>query len=169
MSKNISIIAILLIITALGLSRIQYNEAVTQIYEANKRAELLKLDIHQVQDQLDAANNMIQDLKSDEYEFIYVGEYTLTHYCVGKYPHICGTGSGKTATGTEVTAGRSVAVDPKVIPYGTQMYIEGYGFRTAEDCGGAVKNKQIDIAVETHDMANALGRKKGGVWLLIKK
>lgn len=96
----------------------------------------------------------------------YLGEFTITHYCTEKYAHICGNGEN-TASRTQVTAGRTVAVDPKVIPYGTKLYIEGYGYRIAEDTGGAITNNKIDIAVETHDEANKLGTKRGvKVWIV---
>ena len=38
-----------------------------------------------------------------------------------------------------------VAVDPRVIPYGTRMFIPGYGFAVAADCGGGVKGNMIDL------------------------
>jgi len=53
-------------------------------------------------------------------------------------------GYGMTSTGVEVTRG-IVAVDPSVIPYGTRMYIPGYGMGVAADCGGAVKGNIIDL------------------------
>lgn len=162
MIKKLYIVILLLVLITLGLLSIQLNTV-------NKAFSAMEDDFNMVNQELEEANKIISDLKSEEYKFVYMGEYKLTHYCSELYKHICGTGSGKTATGTKVTPGRTVAVDPTVIPYGAQMYIEGYGFRIAEDCGGAVKNKQIDIAVETHDEANTLGTKSGGVWLLIKK
>lgn len=122
----------------------------------------------QLQEQLNVANKAISDLKNNEYELVYIGNYKLTHYCTEKRKHICGTGAGITSTGTQVTAGRTIAVDPSVIPYGAKVYIEGYGWRVAEDCGGAVKDKQIDIAVDTHSQALAMGTKTGGVWILVK-
>ena len=117
---------------------------------------------------LEEANAMIDELKSDEYKLVYIGNYKLTHYCTEKRKHICGTGTGLTATGTKVTAGRSIAVDPSVIPYGSKVYIEGYGWRIAEDCGGGVDGKHIDIAVDSHSQALKMGTKTGGVWILIK-
>ena len=122
-----------------------------------------------LQAELDEANATIEDLKSKEYELIYIGDYKLTHYCTEKRAHICGSGAGITATGTQVTAGRTIAVDPTVIPYGTKVYIEGYGWRVAEDCGGAVNGKHIDIAVEAHSEALSMGTTTGGVWILAKK
>ena len=97
-----------------------------------------------------------------------MGEYKISHYCIEEYSHICGNGNGLTATGTQVTPGRTIAVDPTDIPYGSKVYIEGYGWRTAEDCGGAVKGKHIDMAVDTHDTAMDKGIKRKGVWVLVK-
>jgi uncharacterized protein YabE (DUF348 family) len=51
---------------------------------------------------------------------------------------------GITSTGVPVTKG-IVAVDPSVIPYGTQMYIPGYGFGEAADTGGAIVGDIIDL------------------------
>ena len=121
-----------------------------------------------VQSDLEKAKATISNLKSNEYRFIYIGDYKLTHYCTEQRKHICGTGTGLTATGTQATAGRTVAVDPSVIPYGTKLYIEGYGWRVAEDCGGAVDGKHIDIAVETHSQAISLSTTTGGIWILVK-
>lgn len=153
-----------LIATQENLNKYQnaYEEALASAkyeYEVN---ELLEMD-------LAAAQEIIYNLKNVEYEFVYIGDYKLTHYCVEKTPHICGDGAGITATGTQVTAGKTVAVDPTVIPYGTEMYIEGYGWRVAEDCGGAVKGNHIDIAVDTHTQAISMGTTTGGVWILVKK
>ncbi len=56
-------------------------------------------------------------------------------------------GSGKTATGTIPHYG-TIAVDPRVIPLGTKMYIPGYGIGIAEDTGGAIKGNIIDLFYE---------------------
>jgi 3D (Asp-Asp-Asp) domain-containing protein len=52
---------------------------------------------------------------------------------------------GRTATGVYATHG-VVAVDPKVIPLGTRMYIPGYGYAVAADTGGGVRGNHIDLA-----------------------
>ena len=138
------------------------NMSQLSLEEEAKKYEKLSL-------KLDAANEMLTDLKSTEYELVYIGEYKISHYCVERYAHICGGGNGITATGTTVTPGRTIAVDSSYIPYGSQVYIEGYGWRTAEDCGGGIHGKHIDMAVNTHDEAMSLGVKYTGVWLLVRK
>ena len=71
-----------------------------------------------------------------------------------------------TATGTTLTEGRTIAVDPSVIPLGSRVFIEGYGVFIAEDTGGAIKGNKIDIAVSTHERANELGVQYANVYLL---
>lgn len=114
------------------------------------------------------ANNTIADLKSTEYEIVYMGEFKLTYYCDGRYPHVCG-GSGVTASGKPTEVGVTVAVDKSVIPLGSTVYIEGIGFMEAQDTGNAVIGNHIDILVEDHYTAEQLGINNGGVWVLIKK
>lgn len=59
------------------------------------------------------------------------------------------TGGGTTAMGTRARVGE-IAVDPSVIPLGTNVYIEGIGARRAEDTGGNIKGNTIDIYMATH-------------------
>ena len=67
------------------------------------------------------------------------------------------TGGGYTATGTKARYG-TLAVDPKVIPYGTKVYIKELDkVFTAEDCGGGIKGNRIDIFVGTESRAYKLG------------
>lgn len=70
-------------------------------------------------------------------------------------------GYGITASGTTVEEGRTIAVDPKVIPIGWWVYIDGIGFRRAEDTGSAVKGKKIDVYYESEKHANKFGLKRG--------
>lgn len=71
----------------------------------------------------------------------------------------------RTATGTGVHQG-IVAVDPRVIPLGTRLYIEGYGYALAADTGGAIKGNRIDLAFETHLEALRFGRRTVTVYVL---
>ncbi len=63
------------------------------------------------------------------------------------YDHTCKGCSHWTATGKYLTRG-IIAVDPKVIPLHTTLYVPGYGFGQAEDTGGAIKGKKIDLAFD---------------------
>ena len=76
-----------------------------------------------------------------------------------------------TANGAQVKWG-VVAVDPKVIPYGTRMFIVSndgayiYGLSTAEDCGGAIQNKRLDLYMPTLEQAYAFGIRNCTVYFL---
>ncbi|WP_410772369.1 G5 domain-containing protein [Fontibacillus sp. BL9] len=67
----------------------------------------------------------------------------------------------RTASGTRVTEGRTIAVDKSVVPLGWWVYIEGIGFRKAEDTGGAIKGNKMDVYYDTLKSAKNFGRKKG--------
>jgi 3D (Asp-Asp-Asp) domain-containing protein len=70
-----------------------------------------------------------------------------------------------TATGLPIGYG-AAAVDPRVIPLGTKLYVEGYGYAFACDVGGAIKGKRIDLAYNSYYVANTKGHKKVRVWIL---
>ena len=74
------------------------------------------------------------------------------------------SGGGVTATGTvpvrDPNGISTVAVDPRVIPLGTLLYVEGYGKAVAADTGGAIKGNIIDVYVNSQEEAyNSWGRK----------
>lgn len=76
----------------------------------------------------------------------------------------CGSGGGRTATGRRAEYG-VVAVDPQVIPLGTALYVDNYGFSIAADVGRAIKGNRIDLCYPTHREANRFGRRKVRVLL----
>ena len=80
---------------------------------------------------------------------------TLTAYC--PCVKCCGKSDGITASGTQATAGRTVAVDTRLIPYGTEISIDGKTY-VAEDCGGKVKGYTIDVFFNSHEEALNFGR-----------
>lgn len=91
---------------------------------------------------------------------VFLGEFTLTAYCPGRC--CCGKwASGYTATGTLATEGRTIAVDPKVIPYGSRVLLiwpDGTQHSyIAEDCGGGVNGNHIDAFFNGHQAARAFG------------
>ena len=74
--------------------------------------------------------------------------------------YAAGTGGAgwRTATGTGVYKG-IVAVDPRVIPLGTKLYIDGYGSAVAADTGGAIKGNRIDLGFGSAGEAIQFGRR----------
>jgi 3D (Asp-Asp-Asp) domain-containing protein len=70
-----------------------------------------------------------------------------------------------TATGVRCGYG-AVAVDPRVIPLGSKLYIEGYGYGFACDTGGAIKGARVDLAFDSVRAAFAHGRRRVTVWVL---
>ena len=77
-----------------------------------------------------------------------------TAYCTG-----C---SGTTAIGIDLRANpnqRVIAVDPRVIPLGTKVWVEGYGEAIAGDTGGAIKGNKIDVFIPSQESAMAWGVK----------
>lgn len=119
-------------------------------YDALVEAETTTAEIEQTETQQD-------------YYYKSLGEYELTAYC--PCPTCCGGyADGITSTGTEATAGRTIAVDPSKIPYGTVIYINGIEY-VAEDCGGAIKGKKLDIFFDTHDEAVAFGRQTAEIFI----
>lgn len=60
----------------------------------------------------------------------------------------------------------TVAVDPRVIPMGTRLFVEGYGLATAGDRGSAIKGNRIDLFMETRSKALRWGRRSVKVYVL---
>jgi 3D (Asp-Asp-Asp) domain-containing protein len=67
---------------------------------------------------------------------------------------------GITFSGKRAAEGRTIAVDPKIIPLGSTVYIEGIGVRKAEDTGSAIKGTRIDVFMDDVRLARQFGVKK---------
>lgn len=91
---------------------------------------------------------------SKKYKTITVKATAYTANCKG-----C---SGITATGLNLKKNpkvKAISVDPKVIPLGTKVHVEGYGEAIAADKGGAIKGNKIDVFYSSHSKALDWGRK----------
>lgn len=92
-----------------------------------------------------------------------LGVFKTTGYCPCKS---CSGGWGRhTSTGATATAGRTIAVDPRVIPYGSKIMING-NIYIAEDKGGGVKGKHIDIFYDSHAQSKQHGVQHTEVFLV---
>lgn len=100
---------------------------------------------------------------------VYVGAKNASNQISGKKLKVNSTayaGHTITATGTKPKWG-TIAVDPKVIPYGTKVYIPQFNKTfVAEDCGGAIKGNKIDIFMNSKSEAYDWGRRNIDIVIL---
>ena len=87
------------------------------------------------------------------------------HMIATGYSPYEGSSEGLCANGMRAGYG-VVAVDPRLIPLGSKLYIEGYGYALAGDTGGAIKGHRIDLGHTTYQEASDVGRRSVTVWLL---
>lgn len=110
-------------------------------------------------------NGVIITTSGDVLTYTHSETFEATSYCRSD------VGGNRTATGTRAREG-AIAVDPRVIPYGTRMFIVSkdgryiYGVATAEDCGGAIKGKIVDLFYESYDQAINFGRRDVEIYFL---
>ena len=135
-----------------------FNDAVIGVTEEKIVIETKKEDI------------AIPEIKKES-----LGEFKLTAYC--SCEKCCGKWalnrpkdeSGKDivygSTGEVLIAGTSIAVDPSVIPYGSQVEINGHTY-TAHDTGGAIKGNRIDVYFDSHQAALNFGVQYAEVFLI---
>lgn len=101
-----------------------------------------------------------------------VGTFSNTFYCPGSCCN--GKWAGVTASGAKPTPGTTIAVDPRVIPLGTKVYIEFEnesskclnGYYIAQDTGGAIKGYRVDVLVSYHDEAKDYGVGKCKIYIV---
>lgn len=100
---------------------------------------------------------------TDEYEYVYLGEWTATAYCPCEI--CCGEySSGYTASGTLATEGRTIACNS--LPFGTELMIDGVIY-TVEDTGySPYGDEWVDIFFSDHDSALAYGVRTIDVYLV---
>lgn len=102
-------------------------------------------------------------------DYKYVVECTATAYDMS--PEENGGYGGQTATGVPLDKG-VIAVDPRVIPLGSRVYIEAldgswsYGYAVAADTGGAIKGNRVDLCYRTRSECIQFGRRKCRVYVL---
>lgn len=110
-----------------------------------------------------------------EPKLVSLGTFKVTHYCActkccGKWAENRPGGIVYTASGAVAEAGRTIAVDPAVIPYGTELlaiYPDGTEARyVAQDCGSGVDDNHIDVYMDSHEAAKIAGLKTAELYIV---
>lgn len=90
-------------------------------------------------------------------------QIVATAYCPCE--KCCGKSDGITATGVKAKANHTIAADPNILPYGTEILC-GMGEFVVEDTGGELKGKnQVDFFFDTHEEALKFGRQQFTIWI----
>ena len=96
-----------------------------------------------------------------------LGTFTLTAYC--SCTKCCGKSDGITATGVKVEQGVTIAVDKRVIPYGSKVIINGNTYIAQDTMSQSIKDryngKIIDVYFENHSKALEFGKQKCEVFI----
>lgn len=100
----------------------------------------------------------VQDTNEENWMHFTLTAYTNGPESTGKNPG--DKGYGITASGKRTKEGRTIAADPKVLPLGTRVYIDGIGERIVEDTGSAIKKNKIDVYIEDLQEALEFGVKR---------
>ena len=107
--------------------------------------------------EISEVNEEVEELIIEEEKqakIVNLGIFHITHYC--SCMECCGKTDGITASGTKAKEGRTIAVDPDIIPLGSEVIINGHSYR-AEDIGGLIDGNRIDVYVSSHERAWELG------------
>lgn len=156
--KVIAMAVILIIFIALGYGYYELQEVKAELQAVNDNS--IKA-IQQLQEDIEAIKSEIDGIESNLPTF--AGIFSTTAYC--KCEKCCGVWSDSpTKSGTTPKEGRTIAVDPDIIPLGTQVIIDGQIY-TAEDTGSAVKGNVIDIYFDNHEETKKYGRQNREVWI----
>ena len=136
------------------------NELETKASELEEENEKLKTNSStkkSAEQSNTSVNSEVIQEKSTSSEGNNLGQFKITAYC--NCSKCCGQwAGGPTASGTIPEEGRTIAVDPKVIPLGTKVVIDGHTY-IAEDTGSAIKGNKIDMYFNSHSAAMAWGVK----------
>lgn len=125
-------------------------ETISKLLHSNENREFEDINIKQT--------NYMDSIEkpSENASRVYLGKFKITHYCACK--KCCGPNAqGITASGKRVEENKTIAVDPRVIKLGSEVYIDGYGYMEAQDTGSAIKGNIIDVYVADHQEALNLG------------
>ncbi len=147
-----------------GVSRVTYKVRYEDGEEAS-REELAREEVEAPTSQILLVGTLREVSRGGEVvRFQRAVEVLSTAYC--PCTKCCGpNASGITRLGLPATKG-VIAVDPRVIPLGSRVYVDGYGFALAADTGSAIKGDRIDVCFATHDEALRWGMRNLKVYII---
>lgn len=149
-------------------------------HSLNQQIEELKQNTQSLETNNVELNAEIERLKKEIKVYsanknTYIGTFTSTAYCTEDWrgtgiPHSCNSGNPKKgALGEDVIPYQTVAVDPSVIPLGSNlMIVDEYGNTyhvRANDTGGSIKGNRIDMVCNSHSEAEQWGRRTVKIWI----
>lgn len=152
-------------ITKLESEKNDLTNQVSNLTEKNKQLEQKINKQKQVSTQTKATGKVKTQSSTTSASGTNLGQFKITAYC--NCSKCCGKWSGgPTASGAMPKAGRTIAVDPKVIPLGTKVVIDGHTY-VAEDTGSAIKGNKIDLYCSSHAEALSWGVKYKNVSIIL--
>ncbi len=147
-----------------GIERVQYRVRLEDGQEVG-RDELTRDTVKEAVNKVVLTGTMTAMSRgAEDIRFTRAFEVKATAYCPCQ--ECCGVyANGLTHTGLPAKKG-VIAVDPNLIPLGTRVYVDGYGYATAADTGGAIKGNRIDVCYDTHGEALGWGVRQVKVYVL---
>ena len=125
----------------------------------SKETEIVEVNIERP---IVRVNRLIEEKEFEPTPTYKTMEIVATAYC--PCVKCCGKDDGITATGVKAKANHTIAADPNVLPYGTEILC-GMGEFVVEDCGDAIKGNRVDFFFDSHEEALKFGRQEFTIWV----
>lgn len=159
LERTIFLVCLIICLLALVITGLDANAAQAEIAELQYQNSRQAAQLLDRQAEIDMLEAVIKNREEDASELMatepeYIGTFTVTHYCPCE--QCCGKTDGVTYSGVVAEEGRTVAVDPEVIPLGSIVIMDGEEY-VAEDVGGAIKGNRIDKYMDSHQEALKAG------------
>jgi 3D (Asp-Asp-Asp) domain-containing protein len=139
-------------------------EGAAQVDAYEQKIERQAAIIQDREEQIEVLEIILEHQEEPVAKETFAGEFTVTYYC--SCTECCGKTDGITASGTFAQEGITVAADWTMLSPGTEIFIEGIGFRTVEDKGGAIKGNRLDVFMDSHAAALEAGIGQADVWVV---
>lgn len=164
---------VILVILSVLNNTTEANRQQEKLAEMSDRLDALKIEqreFDQLLDMVEGYQSTIQEIKSENdrlreiLDKIGIDIFEITAYAPldpNAIEGMCYEGDPNiTASGARVEIGRTVAADTNVLPFGTRVWVQGFGWREVQDRGGAIKGNKIDVAVQSTSEAYGFGRER---------